>query len=57
MAKPVLNGLSRGFQSLIVALDALGNEDRFLTFYFVKCRLVQEGQNSEMHNHIATELQ
>ena len=41
LAMAVLNGLPRNFESLIVALDALGNDDKAFTFEFVKSRLLQ----------------
>ena len=47
-AMAVLNGLPPRYDSLIVALDALGNEDRLFTLDFVKSRLLQEEQRSNM---------
>jgi len=44
MAMAVLSGLPSSYESLIVALDALGNDDRQFTFDFVKSRLIQEEQ-------------
>ena len=38
-AMAALNGLPSTYESLIVALDALGNEKRCLTFELVKSRL------------------
>ena len=48
MAMAVLNGLPTRFESLIVALDALGNEDKMFTLEFVKSRLLQEEQRAAM---------
>ena len=44
MAMALLNGLPERFDSLISALDALGNDDKLFTFNFVKSRCVQEEQ-------------
>ena len=44
MAMALLNGLPDRFDSLISALDALGNDDKLFTFEFVKSRCVQEEQ-------------
>ena len=46
----VLNGLPARFESLIVALDALGSEDKMFSLEFVKTRLLQEEQRAEMKN-------
>ena len=48
MAMAVLNGLTSRFESWVVALDALGNEDRMFSLDFVKSRLLQEKQKAEM---------
>ena len=48
MAMAVLNGLPSRFDGLIVALDALGNEDKIFTLDFVKSRLLQEEQRAGM---------
>ena len=48
MAMAVLNGLPARFESLIVALDALGSEDKMFSLDFVKSRLLQEEQRAEM---------
>ena len=40
----VLNGLPTRFEALIVALDALGNEEKIFCLDFVKSRLLQEEQ-------------
>ena len=48
MAMAVLNGLPARFESLIVALDALGNEEKMFTLEFVKSRLLQEEQRTAM---------
>ena len=50
MAMAVLNGLPARFDSLIVALDALGNEDKDFTLDFVKSRLLQEEQRAGMRD-------
>ena len=50
MAMAVLNGLPPHYDSLIVALDALGNEDRLFTLDFVKSRLLQEEQTANMRH-------
>ena len=48
IAMAVLNGLPARFESLIGALDALGNEDEMFSLDFVKSRLLQEEQRAEM---------
>ncbi|CDF34864.1 unnamed protein product [Chondrus crispus] len=48
MAMAVLNGLPARFQALIVALDALGNEEKIFSLDFVKSRLLQEEQRANM---------
>ena len=48
MAIAVLNGLPARFQALIVALDALGNEEKIFSLDFVKSRLLQEEQRANM---------
>ena len=50
MGMAVLNGLPARYDSLIVALDALGNEDKIFTLDFVKSRLLQEEQRSHMRD-------
>ena len=50
MGMAVLNGLPPRYDSLIVALDALGNEDKIFTLDFVKSRLLQEEQRSNMRD-------
>ena len=42
MAMELLNGLPEQFDSLISALDALGDEDEGLSFEHVKSRVMQE---------------
>ncbi len=44
----VLNGLPERFDSLICALDALGNDNDTFTLEFVKSRLLQEEQRMKM---------
>lgn len=46
MATAALNGLPLSYESLIVALDALGNDNDTFTFDLVKSRLLQEQQRS-----------
>ena len=48
MDMDVMNSLLSKYDSLIVALDALGNEDRIFTLDFVKSRLLQEEQRFNM---------
>lgn len=48
MAMAVLNGLPEQFEGLIVALDALGNEEKTFTLDFVNSRLLQEEQRADM---------
>ena len=48
IAMAVLNGLPARFESLIVALDAVGSEDKMFSLEFVKSRLLQEEQRAEM---------
>ena len=48
IAMAVLNGLPPRFDNLIVALDALGNEDKVFGLEFVKSRLLQEEQRESM---------
>ena len=50
MGMAVLNGLPSRYDSLTVALDALGNEDRIFSLDFVKSRLLQEEQRSIMRD-------
>ena len=45
-AMAALNGLPPSYENLIVALDALGNEDRSFSFDLVKSRLLQEEQRA-----------
>ena len=56
MAMAVLNGLPSRFDSLIVALDALGNEDKVFGLDFVKSRLLQEEQRESMKSEGAKTL-
>lgn len=49
MAMAVLNGLPDRFHSLIVALDALGNEQKDFGLDYVKSRLLQEEQRASMN--------
>jgi hypothetical protein len=51
MAMALLNGRPDRFYGLIGALDALGNEDETFTFEFVKSRLLQEEQSTDMRMH------
>lgn len=46
LAMAALNGLPSTYESLIVALDALGNDDMSFIFDFVKSRLLQEEQRA-----------
>ena len=46
LAMAALNGLPSSYESLIVALDALGNDDDTFTFDLVKSRLLQEEQRA-----------
>ena len=48
MAMAVLNGLLTLFEALIVALDALGNEEKLFSLDFLKSRLLQENQRANM---------
>ena len=50
MAMAVLNGLPPRFDNLIVAPDALGNEEKVFSLDFVKSRLLQEEQRESMKN-------
>lgn len=50
LAISVRNGLSNCFETLINALDALGNYDEKFTYEFIKSGLSREGQRSEMEN-------
>ena len=47
LAMAALNGLPSTYESLIVALDALGNEEKSFTFELVKSRLLQEEQRAQ----------
>ena len=49
IAMAVLNGLPPRFHSLIVALDAPGNEDKVFGLEFVNSRLLQEEGTTRMH--------
>ena len=44
IAMAALNGLPARFESLIVALNALGSEDKMFSLEFVESRLLQEEQ-------------
>ena len=46
LAMAALNGLPASYESLIVALDALGNDKTVFTFDLVKSRLLQEEQRA-----------
>ncbi len=46
IAMAALNGLPSTYEGLIVALDALGNDDKSFTFDLVKSRLLQEEQRA-----------
>ena len=48
IAMAVLNGLPTRFEALIVALDALGNEEKIFSLDFVKSRLLQEERRANM---------
>ena len=48
MAMALLNGLPDQYNSLISALDAIGNEDDKLEFDHVKARIMQEEQRMSM---------
>ena len=54
MAMALLNGLPEQFESLISALDALGDEDEALSFEHVKSRVMQEEQRIGMRHADAT---
>ena len=51
------NGLPASYESLIVALDALGNDEKCFTFELVKSRLLQEEQLSLNRAATSTDLQ
>ena len=46
LAMAALNGLPSAYESLIVALDAVGNDEKSFTFELVKSRLLQEEQRA-----------
>ena len=48
VAMAILNGLPSSYDNLIVALDALGNEDKLFSVDLVKSRLLQEEQRASM---------
>ena len=50
-----LNGLPPKFDGLIVALDALGSDDKNFSFDLVKSRLLQEEQRFEMREKSSTD--
>ncbi len=52
IAMAALNGLPSNYESLIVALDALGNDDDTFTFDLVKSRLLQEEQRSNDRENV-----
>ena len=54
IAMAVLNGLPSRFESLIVALDALGSEDKMFSLEFFKSRLLQKEQRAEMKDKSST---
>ncbi len=56
LAMAVLNGLPERFDSLICALDALGNENDTFTLEFMKSRLLQEEQRMKMRMEATTSI-
>lgn len=50
LAMALLNGLPSSYESLIVALDALGSESKVFTFDHVRSRLMQEEQRAELRD-------
>ncbi len=48
MAMAVLNGLPPRFETIITALDAIGDDDASFTFDKVRSRLLQEERRSSM---------
>ena len=52
MAMAALNGLPSTYEGLIVALDALGNDDKTFSFEMVKSRLLQEEQRANEREKI-----
>ena len=46
LAMAALNGLPPTYEHLIVALDALGNDDKSFTFELIKSRLIQGEQRA-----------
>ncbi len=53
----VLNGLPKRFETIITALDAIGDDDPSFTFDKVRSRLLQEEKRSAMRDNasIATD--
>lgn len=52
MAMALLNGLPTKFDALISALDAIGTEEKSLTFDFVKNRVLQEEQRISFRSQL-----
>lgn len=50
LATGVLINLSKTFENLVVALDALGNDDENFTYELVKSRLIYEEKRSVMRD-------
>lgn len=47
VAMAVMNGLPTGFESLIIAFDALGYKEQILSLDYLKCRLLQEKKTAK----------
>ncbi len=51
MAMAVLNGLPKRFETIITALDAIGDDDPSISFDKVRSRLLQEEKRSTMRDN------
>ena len=54
LSTALLNGLPDEYQSLISALDALGDDESHLKWNFIKSRLLQEEQRIQIRNESET---
>lgn len=54
LAMAAFNGLPSSYEYLIVALDALGSDDKTFSFELVKSRLFQEEHRAEMREKSAS---
>ncbi len=51
MAMAILNGLPKRYQTIITALDPIGDDDPYFTFDKVRSRLLQEEKRYAMRKN------